>query len=306
MITSSTKLTSQDVAAHYDELDPFYRDLWGEHVHHGLWLTGRETPEHAVEQLVTHVVDALGLSDSAEVCDVGCGYGGTSRYLAFTRNAQVTGLTVSPTQYSLALEKNEGRENPTYRLEDWQTNGLDSDAFDGLVSIECIAHVEEKQLFFDQVHRVLRPGKRAVITAWLSKERPGGWETKHLLEPICREGRLLGMGTELEYTALIERAGLRLVEYDDLSDKVSKTWSVITRRVLWALLTSPKVWRFLLLRESSHSIFMLTVARLVAAFRTGAMRYGFFIMEKPAQSSSGLRCEASQFPASTAQVDAVN
>jgi len=31
------------VADHYDELDPVYRRVWGEHVHHGLWATGRET-----------------------------------------------------------------------------------------------------------------------------------------------------------------------------------------------------------------------------------------------------------------------
>ncbi len=25
------------IADHYDALDPFYRSVWGEHVHHGLW-----------------------------------------------------------------------------------------------------------------------------------------------------------------------------------------------------------------------------------------------------------------------------
>lgn len=28
------------VADHYDELDPIYRWVWGEYVHHGLWATG--------------------------------------------------------------------------------------------------------------------------------------------------------------------------------------------------------------------------------------------------------------------------
>jgi len=39
------------VADHYDELDPIYRALWGEHVHHGLWRSGRETATAAVEAL---------------------------------------------------------------------------------------------------------------------------------------------------------------------------------------------------------------------------------------------------------------
>lgn len=52
MITPRKIPTVESVARHYDELDIYYRDLWGEHVHHGLWRTGRETPEAACEQLI--------------------------------------------------------------------------------------------------------------------------------------------------------------------------------------------------------------------------------------------------------------
>ncbi len=48
MIVPSELPSSTDVAEHYDELDWVYREIWGEHVHHGLWLTGVETPETAV------------------------------------------------------------------------------------------------------------------------------------------------------------------------------------------------------------------------------------------------------------------
>jgi hypothetical protein len=35
------------IIQHYDELSPYYRDLWGVHIHHGYWKTGRETKEEA-------------------------------------------------------------------------------------------------------------------------------------------------------------------------------------------------------------------------------------------------------------------
>ena len=41
-----------DVAAHYDDLDRFYREIWGEHVHHGLWTDPRSTPEEATRRLI--------------------------------------------------------------------------------------------------------------------------------------------------------------------------------------------------------------------------------------------------------------
>ena len=42
MIVPRRAMATSDVADHYDELDVFYREVWGEHVHHGLWRTGRE------------------------------------------------------------------------------------------------------------------------------------------------------------------------------------------------------------------------------------------------------------------------
>lgn len=78
------------VARHYDELDAFYRDVWGEHVHHGLWRTGDESPLEAAEQLVDHVATAVGLQRGDHVIDVGAGYGGTARRLAARFGARVT------------------------------------------------------------------------------------------------------------------------------------------------------------------------------------------------------------------------
>ncbi|HEY5768321.1 MAG TPA: hypothetical protein VIS71_00630, partial [Terrimicrobium sp.] len=55
MICSSSPVSAHDVADHYDELDRFYREIWGEHVHHGFWERGDETPEEAVVNLVASV-----------------------------------------------------------------------------------------------------------------------------------------------------------------------------------------------------------------------------------------------------------
>ena len=52
MITPQQMPTVEAVGRHYDDLDVYYRDIWGEHVHHGLWETGRESPEAACERLI--------------------------------------------------------------------------------------------------------------------------------------------------------------------------------------------------------------------------------------------------------------
>src|SRR5262245_359341 len=94
--------TTAAVARHYDQLDPFYRDIWGEHVHHGLWRSPHDAPDRAVEQLIDHVASALELSQGDTVVDVGAGYGATARYLAPRYGVNVTGYTISAAQQDFA------------------------------------------------------------------------------------------------------------------------------------------------------------------------------------------------------------
>src|SRR5579883_2847703 len=120
MITPRSGLHPGAVAAHYDDLDRYHREIRGEHVHHGLWLTGRETAEAAVRQLIALVTGRPAI-----------GRGGTARVLAREHGAAA---------------------------------------------------------FFAEAHRVLKPGGRLIVCAWLVKSRPRRREVRHLLEPICREG----------------------------------------------------------------------------------------------------------------------
>ncbi len=84
MIRPKQPQTTPAVAAHYDELDSFYREIWGQHVHHGYWATGRETPAEATVSLIELLAERLSLRPGLRVCDIGCGYGATARYLAAT------------------------------------------------------------------------------------------------------------------------------------------------------------------------------------------------------------------------------
>ena len=78
-----------EVADHYDELDSIYRRLWGEHVHHGLWRTGNETPHEAVNALSDLVGERLSFAPQEHLVYIGCGYGATARRFA-DRGALVT------------------------------------------------------------------------------------------------------------------------------------------------------------------------------------------------------------------------
>lgn len=283
MITARTPFSTAAVAGHYDSLDAFYRRLWGEHVHHGLWTIGCETPEEAALALAERVVRALGLRPGARAVDVGCGYGGTGRLLA-ARGVRVTGVTISEAQasYARAQPSPEGSEAPTYLVRDWLENGLPDGHFDAALAIESTTHMPDRDRVFAEIARVLRPGGRLVLCVWMVREAPSAWETRHLLEPICREGRLAGMGSAAENRAWIENAGLHMEAFEDWSGRVARTWTVCLARAARLVLADPEARRFLRDAEASDRAFALTLGRIRAAYALGAMRYGLFVARKPA------------------------
>jgi tocopherol O-methyltransferase len=315
VIASKQPIAGADVARHYDELDAFYRDVWGEHVHHGLWLRGDESREVAVRQLVDLVATEAAIGTGTRVIDIGCGYGATARMLAEERGARVTAITISAAQHAIATrlgtssfsssssssprarrgfeagsekdvdEEKDEDANPCFLLGDWLTNDLPDASCDAAISIESSEHMPDKPRFFAEAHRVLRPSGRLAICAWLAAERPTSRQERWLIEPICREGRMPHLGTETDYRQLAAVAGFTVQRVQDVTRQIARTWPMIVRIFLLKLLHRPAYLRFLLDRHAHNRIFALTTVRLWIAFRTGAMRYAVFTLVKSSSST---------------------
>ncbi len=97
MIACAT-ISKRSIRNHYDLATPFYRLLWGPHIHHGLWEHGDATPDQAQLRLTERLVHEVRLAPGNRVLDVGCGMGGSSILLAKRLGCHVTGLTLSPLQ----------------------------------------------------------------------------------------------------------------------------------------------------------------------------------------------------------------
>jgi tocopherol O-methyltransferase len=263
---------SEDVAEHYNSLDPWYRKLWGDHLHHGLWRKGNETPELAVEQLVDLIAEKGELKKGESVCDIGCGYGATARLLTRKWGANVTGFSLSERQLAYAREKD---PHSTYLLADWLQNSLPPNSYDLAISVESSEHMVDKAKFFAEAYRVLKPGGKLVICAWLSKENPRPWEVRHLLEPICREGRLPSLGSVSDYTQLMLQTGFGKISYEDLTVNVRKTWAICGYRMLREL-KNREFRHFIFKQKPADRLFAKSVFRILFAYQTKSMVYGIF------------------------------
>ncbi|EZP74049.1 Cyclopropane fatty acid synthase [Sphingomonas paucimobilis] len=276
MIVPDRPATAAHVAVHYEELDLAYRRMWGDHVHHGYWRSGKETPQEAAAALAVLVEEHLALRPGHRVCDIGCGYGATAAAILGRHDVTIIGLTLSAAQQRIA----DGRA-PGFAclLRDWLDNGLESASFDRAYAIESSEHMTDKGRFFTEARRILRPSGRLVVCAWLEGPHVTPWQARHLLLPICREGRLPSMGSREDYVDLAARAGFVLTGYQDISRQVRRTWLLCLMRLMNGLAIDRDIRRLALSRATRNRDFMFSLPRLLIALRTGAMRYGVFQWE---------------------------
>jgi len=278
LISAASQFDAAVVADHYDELDVFYRELWGEHVHHGLWVNGQESPEVAVRHLVDVVAKEAQIKPGDHVIDIGCGYGAAARQLTEYYGAEVTAITLSLAQHAYAQSVTPGT-NPVYLIADWLTTDFPQ-SFKGAIAIESSEHMSDRDEFFRRAYKVLEAGGRFVVCAWLSGEAPSSMEITWLLRPICDESRIPYLPTLDELVASARAAGFEVVNAQDCTRAVRRTWGIIFRRLIGSLLTDSRYRAFLRDPRRRNRIFALTVVRLCLAYRVGAMRYGIVTLQR--------------------------
>lgn len=263
------------IIEHYDLASPYYRVLWGEHLHHGYWQTGTETKAEAQLALTTYLAEAAQVPHGATILDVGCGFGGSSIYLAKKHQASVTGITISPVQASMAREAAEkARASAQFIVMDADDITL-RDSFDVVWSIEAISHFTDKARFFNRAAEMLKPGGTLAVIDWFKQKGLSTTRQRACIRSIER-GMLVELKTMADYDQMIRAAGLEITRTTDLSEQCARTWDIsanlIKDRALWQLARTQGV---------EFIRFLRSFAAMPKGFASGAFVYAMLIARCP-------------------------
>lgn len=302
---SSFASLKERIQLHYNVASDYYYSLWGQHIHHGYWKSPNETKEEAQINLIEYLLELSGLPKASYVLDVGCGIGGTSRYLAKERACNVTGLTISGKQVEIAkrLSLAEGQDagntdssggvislppgsvhfvelDAETMLSYFETTGnKPKDGFDCVWISEALSHFPNKPLFFASSFALLASEKssRLVIADWFKASGLSQEQDKADIKPI-EDGMLLPpMCTADEYVKMAETAGFKLHQGPvDISKDVAKTWDIS-----WSLVSSPSLWAFALSWGRDGLAFLQAFRAMRRGFANGTFRYALIVLEKP-------------------------
>ncbi|MCU1314863.1 MAG: hypothetical protein JWN63_185, partial [Candidatus Acidoferrum typicum] len=213
------------IIEHYDVLSPYYRSLWGEHLHHGYWIRGDESKEKAQVQLIEHLARLAQVKPGSDILDIGCGFGASSLYLAKNHNAAVTGITISPVQVEMAAKAAANEQlDAQFLLMDAEAMHFQKQ-FDLLWSVESISHYQRREEFFASAAKLLKPGGLFAITDWFKKENLTTAETRKFIHPI-EKGMLVELQNMHDYERFLTSNGLQIVHREILNENCAKTWDL--------------------------------------------------------------------------------
>lgn len=156
---------------------------WGEHIHLGYYTDAELAAGYKKKDFIQAKYDFIdeqlkwsgAPSDIKSVLDVGCGIGGTSRYLAKKfPEATVTGISISDAQIARAtkLASAQGVLNAKFELKDALKMDFPDNSFDLVWAIESGEHMPDKKRYVEEMARVLKPGGTLVFATWCQRETP--------------------------------------------------------------------------------------------------------------------------------------
>ncbi|MFD0351521.1 class I SAM-dependent methyltransferase [Kitasatospora aburaviensis] len=120
----------------------------------------------------------LGLRPGDRLIDLGCGTGGTGLWLARATGARLVGIDISPVAVRIAAARTNDfvpANRAAFRVGTVRATGLPTSYADGLVCVDALGPAGDRGQALHEMHRILRPGARAVITRAISHTAGTRW-----------------------------------------------------------------------------------------------------------------------------------
>ncbi|XP_050253301.1 tocopherol O-methyltransferase, chloroplastic [Quercus robur] len=281
------------IAEFYDESSGVWEDIWGDHMHHGFYDPDStvDVSGHRAAQIrmIDEALRFAGISEDPtkrpkSVVDVGCGIGGSSRYIASKFGAKCQGITLSPVQAQRAnaLAAAQGlSDKASFQVADALEQPFPDGQFDLVWSMESGEHMPDKAKFVNELARVTAPGGTIIIVTWChrdlapTEESLQPWE-KELLNKICDSFYLPAWCSTAEYVKLLQSLSLRDIKAEDWSQYVAPFWPAVIRSALtWKGLTS-------LLRSGWKTIKgALAMPLMIEGFKKDLIKFAIITCQKP-------------------------
>jgi SAM-dependent methyltransferase len=147
--------------------------------------------------------------------------------------------------------------------------------FDVVWSVEAISHLSRKADCFRSMARLLKAGGKLIIADWFQSHTATLKQEREFLNPIERAMLVPKLDSPSVYMKHATGADLNVIEFEDLSTRVQKTWDLAID-----LIKKPALWKLAAARGKDFSAFLHGFRAMKAGYKSKALVYGVLIGQK--------------------------
>jgi SAM-dependent methyltransferase len=284
----------EDLRRGFDALAGIYYAYWGEFFHLAVFGWYDTDLAAAYERTHERYFAAIGGPDAARILELACGGGGLAAWMADRTAGEVVGVDFSDRQLAHARRWVTKGQRPNLRFvkhDIMHLADLRLGPFDAAICLDAACYLPDRGAALRQIAACLRPGARLLLVDWCQAVHATTLQRELLLRPLCRYWAIAELGSEPGYREALRQAGLRLLELEDLSERVLPNWERGYQAALRALAEPIKVSRLLRVAVGSleHGARFVQAAKdqvqvallAKAAADSGALRYISLLAERP-------------------------
>lgn len=224
---NTRKGARKNIEAHYDLGNDFYKQWLDPSMLYSsaIWTDETTTLDQAQQHRLNRIREKLELDGGESVLEIGCGWGALAEHLAVEADAEVTGITLSPSQLAWAqdvIAKSGKSDQVDLRIQDYRDV---EGTFDRIVSIEMFEAVGEAYWpsYFDTIRRCLKRGGTALLQIISIEEKRYEAYRKNadFIQKYVFPGGFLPSDSAL--STEIRRAGLALKDVEHFGKSYART-----------------------------------------------------------------------------------
>jgi len=270
-----------------------YHSIWTSKkdlaIHFGYYDHGVTSHSDSLLKMNEILARHVEITDKDEVLDAGCGYGGSSIWLAKNIGCKVTGLNIVPFQINRARQfvQKQGLEDlVSFRKEDFARTSFPDASFDVVWGLESIVHAQNKLEVMTEFSRLLRPNGRLVIAEYTLREVPPLSKQEHdFIQPWLEGWTMPSLCTVSEYKKLLEISGFANIEKHDVTPNVMPS---LKRLEHWLYLGLPigRLFHILGIFSKTHLDNIEGVKTQMVSLKKGYWHYTILTARKKKKSSN--------------------
>jgi ubiquinone/menaquinone biosynthesis C-methylase UbiE len=221
--------TGNSTRKYYKSMNNTYQQIYGKHLmlHYPFYKSDKESLEKRQLNLTDYCLSKIDNSKKQNLLEVGCGNGIQSIYIhKILKPSKMVGIDLNPDNIALAHKNKNGSINLDFIVDDaQQLVSVPDNSVDILLCIESAFHYPQKELFLQQIKRVLKPTGKFVIADILNKS-----ENRRYISQRWKRKMVYHHWTETQYNDSFKKSGLQVDYSENITQPVingyqgSKFW----------------------------------------------------------------------------------